>query len=159
TLTPLRSGSVQYEKVRELKRKLLEAAFDYFYKTHFDQQTPRSSEFRKFLMENAEWLADYSLFRVLMEENGGVPTWDRWTPEHRSPRSARTWLLSQPTSKRDELLRKEVFFMYVQWLAFSQWQALKAYGSSQNVYLMGDIPFGVGRYSADAWANRALFDL
>jgi len=24
---------------------------------------------------------------------------------------------------------------------------------------MGDIPFGVGRYSADVWANRAFFDL
>ena len=24
---------------------------------------------------------------------------------------------------------------------------------------MGDIPFGVGRFSADVWANRAIFDL
>ena len=29
----------------------------------------------------------------------------------------------------------------------------------QKVYLMGDIPFGVGRYSADVWANRGIFDL
>jgi len=29
----------------------------------------------------------------------------------------------------------------------------------KKVYLMGDIPFGVGRYSADVWANRDLFDL
>ena len=49
--------------------------------------------------------------------------------------------------------------MYVQWLAFGQWQALKAYGTAQKVYLMGDIPFGVGRFSADVWANRAIFDL
>ena len=24
---------------------------------------------------------------------------------------------------------------------------------------MGDIPFGVGRFSADVWANRDIFDL
>ena len=44
-------------------------------------------------MENADWLSDYALFRVLMEENGSSPTWDRWQPEHRGPRRARTWLL------------------------------------------------------------------
>ncbi len=103
-------------------------------------------QFRSFLMENADWLSDYALFRVLMEENGNLPTWDRWAPEHRSPRSARTWLLSLPEKRRDELMRKQLFFMYVQWLAFGQWQALKAYGTAQKVYLMGDIPFGVGRY-------------
>ena len=72
---------------------------------------------------------------------------------------ARTWLLSLPEKRRDELMRKQLFFMYVQWLAFGQWQALKAYGTAQKVYLMGDIPFGVGRFSADVWANRAIFDL
>src|SRR2546426_2245707 len=30
---------------------------------------------------------------------------------------------------------------------------------SKRVYLMGDIPFGVGRFSADVWANRPLYDL
>src|SRR6185369_6721939 len=51
------------------------------------------------------------------------------------------------------------FFLYVQWLAFSQWQALKAYGALKQVYLMGDIPYGVGRFSADVWANPDIFDL
>jgi len=36
---------------------------------------------------------------------------------------------------------------------------VKAYSESKQVYLMGDIPFGVGRYSADVWANRSIFDL
>ena len=104
-------------------------------------------------------MSDYSLFRVLMEENGNLPAWDRWAPEHRSPPTARTWFLSLPKKRRSELARKQLFFQYVQWLAFSQWQALKAYGTTQKVYLMGDIPFGVGRFSADVWANRSIFDL
>ena len=158
-LDELRKGPVNYPKVKVLKRNLLEAAFQSFLGEHFNNETERGLKFRKFLLENAEWLSDYALFRVLMEENGGVPTWDRWAPEHQSPRTARTWVLAQPEKRRDELMRKQLFFMYVQWLGFSQWQSLKEYGASKKVYLMGDIPFGVGRFSADTWANRGIFDL
>jgi 4-alpha-glucanotransferase len=158
-LAELREGPVNYPKVKALKRRLLEAAFDGFYEKHFVRETERAHEFRSFVRENEDWLADYALFRVLMEENGGLPTWNRWAPEHHSQTSARKWLLALPEQRRDELKRKEYFFMYVQWLAFGQWQALKAYGTAKKVNLMGDIPFGVGRFSADVWANRAMFDL
>jgi 4-alpha-glucanotransferase len=155
----LREGDVNYAKVKALKRKLLEAAFSTFLKRHFNRENQRSAEFRAFMKDNAEWLSDYSLFRVLMEENGNRAAWDKWQQEHQEPRRARTWLLSLPESRREDLARKQLFFMYVQWLAFNQWQALKAYSESRQVYLMGDIPFGVGRYSADVWANRRFFDL
>jgi 4-alpha-glucanotransferase len=158
-LAELRQGLVNYPKVKALKRRLLEAAFEHFYQKHFNLETERALQFRSFLMAHADWLSDYALFRVLMEENGSHPAWDRWAPEHRSPRTARTWLLSLPEARRDDLMHKQLFFMYVQWLAFGQWQALKAYGTAKKVYLMGDIPFGVGRFSADVWANRAIFDL
>ena len=158
-LAELRRGPVQYPAVKALKARLLETAFDHFYKRHFNQNTARAKKFRAFLMGNADWLSDYALFRLLMEENGNLPTWDRWLPEHRGPKRARTWLLSLPEQRRDELMRRQLYFTYVQWLAFSQWQAIKAYGTAKKVYLMGDIPFGVGRYSADVWANRAIFDL
>jgi 4-alpha-glucanotransferase len=158
-LAKLREGPVNYPAVKTLKRKLLEAAFDSFLQRHFNQETERALQFRSFLMENADWLSDYSLFRMLVEENANSPAWDRWAPEHRSARTARTWLLSLPEKRRDALARQQLFFTYVQWLAFSQWQALKAYATTQQVWLMGDIPFGVGRYSADVWANRSIFDL
>jgi 4-alpha-glucanotransferase len=158
-LKDLQQGPVNYAKVKSLKRKLLEAAFATFLQRHFNRETARAAQFRSFLMENADWLSDYALFRVLMEENGGHPGWDRWRPEHQGPRRARTWLLSLPEQRREDLMRKQLFLMYVQWLAFSQWQALKAYGEDRKVYLMGDIPFGVSRHSADVWANRGLFDL
>jgi len=158
-LAEVRAGAVNYPKVKALKRKLLEVAFANFLDEHFNSETKRALQFRAFLMENADWLSDYALFRALMEENGGLPTWDRWPPEHRGPRRARTWLLSLPEERRDALSRQQLFFAYVQWLAFTQWQDVKAYAESRKVYLMGDIPFGVGRYSADVWANRSIFDL
>jgi 4-alpha-glucanotransferase len=155
----LRGGAVNYPKVKALKSELLMAAFEEFLATHFNQSTARADGFRAFLQENADWLSDYALFRVLMQENGGLPTWDRWPMEHQGPRRARTWLLSLPETRRDQLNRKQLFFAYVQWLAFSQWEEIKAYATKKKVYLMGDIPFGVGRYSADVWANRSIFDL
>jgi 4-alpha-glucanotransferase len=158
-LAGLRVGPVNYPKVKALKRALLEAAFGSFIKRQFNADTPRASEFRAFLSDNAEWLPDYTLFRILMEENGGSPAWDKWQLQHQGPRRARTWLLSLPEARREELNHKQLFFAYVQWIAFTQWQAVKAYGTEKNVFLMGDIPFGVGRYSADVWANRGVFDL
>ena len=158
-LAELRTGPVNYPKVKLLKRALLEVAFKSFLKREFEHETPRVQEFRGFMAENADWLSDYALFRMLMEQNGGSPAWDRWAPEHRGPRRARTWLLGLPEARREALNRQQLFFTYVQWIAFAQWQQVKAHGTAKKVYLMGDIPFGVGRYSADVWANRAIFDL
>ena len=158
-LAETRAGAVNYPKVKALKRKLLDVAFANFLAEHFNKESKRANQFRVFLQENADWLSDYALFRVLMEENGGAPAWDRWQMLHQSPRHARTWLLSLPEKRRDALNRKQLFFAYVQWIAFTQWQDVKAYGDALKVYLMGDIPFGVGRYSADVWANRGIFDL
>jgi 4-alpha-glucanotransferase len=151
--------SVNYPVVKELKRELLAAAFEIFLDKHFNRETDRAQEFRQFLKENAEWLSDYALFRVLMEQNNESPVWERWPNEHGGPRRARTWLLSLPEQQRNEMMRRQLFFMYVQWVAFTQWQEVKSYAESKGVYLMGDIPFGVGRSSADVWANRAIFDL
>ncbi|MCX6922318.1 MAG: 4-alpha-glucanotransferase [Verrucomicrobia bacterium] len=158
-LGELRKGSVHYPGVRALKRKLLEAAFENFFQNNFNPLTERARQFQSFQTENQAWLEDYAMFRMLMEENGGTSAWDQWLPAHRTPESARNWLLGLPGQRLGGLKRKQLFFMYVQWLAFGQWQALKAYGTEKEVNLMGDIPFGVGRCSADVWANRALFDL
>lgn len=158
-LADLRRGPVQYNKVKELKSALLWEAFRSFLTRHWSKQTGRAREFRTFLEENADWISDYAMFRVLMEEHGNWPTWDQWPAEHQNPQRAWTWLLALPSKRRTALTDKLLFFAYVQWIAFSQWIDLKAYGTQKKVYLMGDIPFGVGRYSADVWANRGIFDL
>lgn len=158
-LAPLRQGTVNYAEVKKLKRQLLQAAFTGFVRHHFQKGTARAAAFRRFMAENAEWLGSYAFFRVLMEENGERPQWDQWPAEHRDPPRAHTWLLTLPESRREELTRRQLFYAYVQWIAFTQWQDLKSYASRRRVFLMGDIPFGVSRFSADAWANPFLFAL
>jgi 4-alpha-glucanotransferase len=158
-LAELRRGRVHYSKAKALKRVLLQAAFDYFSRRHWRRNTARAAEFQDFLLASGVWLSDYALFRVLMEENGNAAHWEGWPPEHRAPQPAHSWLLSLPKERREALEQRQLFFCYVQWIAFGQWQALKSYAQERHVLLMGDIPFGVGRCSADVWANRDIFDL
>ena len=71
----------------------------------------------------------------------------------------RVWTESlTPGSKRQfrDLLR---FHAYVQWIAYSQWLAVRAHAEQEGVALMGDIPVGVSRHSADVWGNPDIFDL
>ncbi|HEY3862785.1 MAG TPA: 4-alpha-glucanotransferase [Verrucomicrobiae bacterium] len=158
-LAKLRRGPVNYPKVKALKRALLEAAFDHFWKTHWRKKSARAGQLRHFLSQNAGWLEPYALFRVLMEENGGDSDWESWPREHGAPEQARAWLRSLTKTRRESLERRQLFFSYIQWIAFGQWEALKKYAGERNVLLMGDIPFGVGRRGADTWASRAIFDL
>lgn len=154
TLAEIRGGPVKYRKVKPLKKKLLWAAFESFENTAKEQRA-----FQSFQKQNETWLPDYCRFRALMETNGDNPAWETWPAEHQSPSKAKTWLAMQSASKREELLRHERFFAYVQWIAHRQWADVRKRAESRGVALMGDIPFGVSRNSADVWAHRDLFDL
>ena len=158
-LEELRRGPVNYPKAKPLKHALLQCAFDNFLRQHWLTNTDRAAHFRRFIQENAPWLSDYALFRALMEENGNTPDWERWRSQHRTLPDAQMWLLSLPENRREELARRQLFFSYVQWIAFGQWEALKSYAQERHVFLMGDVSFGVGRRSANVWANREIFDL
>jgi 4-alpha-glucanotransferase len=158
-LKELRAGHVKYPQVKSLKRKLLRAAFDSFLAKHWEKKSARAEKFREFLRENGDWISDYAMFRVLMEDYHDWPTWDEWPLDRQNPKKAWTWFLSLPTKQRDEYAERILFCAYVQWIAFDQWTKIKEYGTQKKVYLMGDIPFGVNRYSSDVWGNRAIFDL
>lgn len=155
----LRQGAVQYAKVKPLKRKLLRAAFASFLKKYWNKDTERGQQFRQFLHDNGDWISDYAFFRVLMEDYHDWPTWDEWPADRQNPKRAWSWLLSRPARQRAAYADRILFCAYVQWIAFDQWTKVKEYATRRQVYLMGDIPFGVNRYSSDVWANRAIFDL
>ena len=155
-LAKLRHGGVKYERVKKLKRGLLEKAF-----VHFSAHTSedRQSEFRTFCAGESVWLDDYAFFRALMEENGENEEWDKWPPEEQKIESARAWLHRQSPEKRKQFSEREMFFRYVQWIAHEQWSAVKTCADDHNVALTGDIPFGVSYYSADVFARPSEFRL
>ena len=158
-LSVLRNGNVNYQEVKKVKHALLAAAFASFLEKEIGRTSARAGEFQAFRTENCGWLSDYSLFRVLMEENAGSSSWERWPTQHRSRGAAENWLKALPKNQLEQLSQRRLYFEYVQWIAFQQWRGLKSYAESCGVYLMGDIPFGIGRSSCDVWANPEIFDL
>jgi 4-alpha-glucanotransferase len=144
------SAGVDYERVRGLKRRLLDAAWGVFAAEHLARNTARAKSYAAFVREHAEWLHDLALFRALKDAHGGAPWW-QW-PATLRDRDA-TQLEHAAARLRDEVQR----FQYAQWLAHSQWSAARAALRAKGVALMGDLPFMVGRDSADVWAKREEF--
>jgi 4-alpha-glucanotransferase len=155
-LTTLRRGPVKYERVRTLKRELLEHAFKNF---QLNATAARQSAFEQFCERESSWLKPYAFFRALMELNSESETWDDWKREHRDPQTARPWLAEQPTEMRTQFSGREKFFSYVQWVADEQWRELRKFAEEHRVALMGDVPFGISYYSADVFSERNIFHL
>lgn len=133
---------VNYAKVKKLKRALLEVAF---------QRGGKRKELAAFTKAN-RWLDDYTLYRALLDENGGNDNWESWPKEHQTPAEAHKKFGVR-------LADRCRYYAYVQFVAYEQWRDVRRYADERGVALMGDIPFGVSRTSADVWANRELFDL
>ncbi|MDZ4788707.1 MAG: 4-alpha-glucanotransferase [Blastochloris sp.] len=152
----LRDGSVQYRSVKSLKWSLCEDAFEAFSAGHASQRD--QAVFEQFLLEEKKWIDDYALFRALVELNGH-PAWERWPEGQRSPSLACGWWASLAGSEFEGWSRRVRFYSFVQWLLYRQWAELARYAEWKGVNLMGDMPFGVSRHSADVWAQPEQFDL
>ena len=157
--TELQAGPVQYRAVKALKRKLLEAAYASFSEKAWKRNTAHARKFRQWLKDQSEWIEGYALFRALMDQNNGSEMWDTWSKPQQTLETARAWLAAQKPAIRKGFELKMRFFQYVQWIAFGQWQKLKAYCDSRGVALMGDVPIGVSYYSSDVFSNPTVFDL
>ena len=140
----VRTGPVRYRQVKALKRELLWAAF---------QRGGHRPELKSFAKANP-WLVNYTLYRALLDENNGRDDWESWPTEHQAPAAAELALASNA-----EFQQRRQFYVYVQWVAHEQWQDVRRSADTHGVVLMGDIPFGVSRTSADVWGHRELFDL
>jgi 4-alpha-glucanotransferase len=155
-LASLRHGEVKYRHVKKLKRRLLEKAFANFSGRSGKE---RKLKFLQFCNEEAAWLHDYALFRVLMEENEESAAWTRWPAQHQLIKRARAWVRDLPQDGGAAIKERQNFFCYVQWIAHQQWREIKSYAEGREVALMGDIPFGVSYYSADVFARPDEFAL
>ncbi|HEY9775190.1 MAG TPA: 4-alpha-glucanotransferase [Planktothrix sp.] len=156
-LEELRRGPVKYPRVREVKIQLLWSAFNAFEKNDTANDTDLSSQWQKFEQENKRWLEPYTLFRTLMDHHNGSSVWTQWEENVQNYGDALKTVKAAPNAK--EIERSRRFWSYVQWLGFKQWKNVKHHAETRSVKLMGDLPFAVGRYSADVWSERKLFDL
>ncbi|HEY5892601.1 MAG TPA: 4-alpha-glucanotransferase [Chthoniobacterales bacterium] len=157
-LEALREGGVDYANVKSLKHRLLAKAFTHFLEKERKSPSSRGKEFVRFREIESEWLSPYAIFRVLMERNH-TEQWNCWPAEHSTPESAAEWLKAQPAKVQKEFETRVTYFKYVQWIAFSQWRAVKLHAESRGVALMGDVPFGVSYFSSDVYSDRESFVL
>ncbi|MFM7374095.1 MAG: 4-alpha-glucanotransferase, partial [Chthoniobacterales bacterium] len=158
-IAALRAGKVNYRGVRALKRELLEAAWKKFKSSQLKEKTKRAKEFSAWNKENKTWLEPYTLFRALVRIHGENENTDLWPKKQRTYAAAKKWLTSASPADKRKVRGLRDFFAYVQWIAYSQWSQLKAYGDERNVALVGDVPVGVSIFSADVFAQPEIFDL
>ena len=138
--------SVDYGKIYKNRFDVLKKAADIGIKRD-------SKELEQFVSSNGSWLPDYALFMALKRHFEMKP-WFDWDDEDIR--------LHKPESvkKYTELLHDDVvFFEYIQFLFFSQWNALHDYARKKGIKIIGDLPIYVAMDSADVWANPECFML
>ncbi len=114
----------------------------------YGRDDPRFAHFR---MEHRCWLDDYALFSAISESRG--TTWSDWPDplRDREPDAIDDERRKLGTSLEEE--------QYIQYLAFSQWDALHAFARDHCVSIIGDLPLYPAYESADVWSHKELFRL
>jgi 4-alpha-glucanotransferase len=111
------------------------------------------SALRRFVERNdAFWLHDYALFRVIKSQYDEQP-WPEWPPEY-AHRDA-VALRDLESSSEEQVNSIKI----IQFLFERQWRRLKRHAHEQGVSLFGDMPIYISLDSSDAWANRELLQV
>jgi 4-alpha-glucanotransferase len=140
--------TVEFDRVKEFKTKLLRQSLQYF---NENARPDQRAALRIFERDNA-WLHDWALYVAIKHQQGGRG-WSAW-PHGLAVRDRDA--LAQVAR---DLAEEIQFRKYVQWLFFSQWAAVREAAKARGIDIMGDIPIYVAWDSADVWANRELFQL
>ncbi len=149
-LTTLPRRHVDYGALIPIKQRLLKLAASRFEQAVGDDIL---DDFQGFIGRNdAPWLHDYALFRILKTRHGERP-WPEWQAEfvHRDPAA-----LARVEEQEAEAIQATKIIQYV---FFRQWWKLRDYAHSKGVILFGDMPICIALDSADAWANRDMLRL
>ncbi|MEE0766846.1 MAG: 4-alpha-glucanotransferase, partial [Christensenellales bacterium] len=132
-------GPVDYGRLYQQRFPLLRKAFARGRERDLEAQAA-------FGAAQGAWLEDYALFMALKYHYGMGP-FSQW------PEAVR---LRQPEAlaQLKQVCREDVaFYRYLQYLFYTQWDALRSYAKGKGVKLMGDLPIYVSMDSADVWAN------
>lgn len=134
---------VDYEYLYKTRWTILRTA----YKNAYSKVADNVDAFAKM----NKWLPDYALFCALKDKFEGQ-AWLQW------PDNAIRLRQRNAVFKYKALLEDDIqFYMFVQYLFFKQWFALKAYANKNGIIIFGDMPIYVAMDSADAWTVPKAF--
>ncbi|MDD5556951.1 MAG: 4-alpha-glucanotransferase [bacterium] len=141
------AGRLDYDAVMAVKMRLAREVFRARRRAFLS-----SPAFRAFLDENGFWLRPYAAFRLLRDRYG-TGDFLRW-PDHRAPSEEEILALTDPAAPHfDEI----AFHYFLQFHLHRQLRDAARYAARRGVVLKADIPIGVSRRSACAWAHPGLF--
>lgn len=141
---------VDYAAVRPLKMRVLEAAFRNFVEREWRKDTARAKQLRAFAAREELWEDDLALYVAIRQESNDHG-WKFW------PLAERTRDPATLAEARARLEHSVLFHKYLQWQLFEQWAEARDAMRRDGVMLFGDLPFVVGRESADVWSHSRLF--
>ncbi len=136
---------VDYGKIYENRFAVLRLAFERGAERY-------AEEIAAFRQENAGWLENYALFMAI-KRSENMCAWTEW------PEALRLRQEEALESARQELREDVDFFVFVQFLFFRQWDALRAYAKEKGIRFIGDVPIYVALDSADVWSEPHFFQL
>ena len=113
-----------------------------------------AAEIAAFRAENSRWLEDYALF-MACKRHFGMKAWTEWPDEALRLRKTPEVL----EQYRKQLQEDVELFVYIQFLFFQQWTALRDYLHRLDIQVIGDLPIYVPMDSADVWAEPQFFQL
>ena len=137
---------VDYGKIYESRFTVLRKAF----KRGAEKLAEEIAAFRE---ENVRWIENYALY-MAVKAHFDMKSWTEWPDEdirlHKS----------EAVEKYGELLKEDVdFYVFMQYLFYKQWDALREYAHENGVEFIGDIPIYVALDSADVWSEPQFFQL
>lgn len=146
---------IDYEKIALLKEKILRKAFGIFRQIHYETNTIRGREFRKFVAAEAGALESFSLFMALRNymKKKKLFAWQEWPGEYHD-------ISGQAVEKFRKKHASEILFhKYVQWLLNGQLQEIagnvKKLGMGIGLY--NDLAVGSVGGGSDVWSYQEVF--
>ena len=136
---------VDYEKVNAEKLKYLRKVYE---KT--GAEILSSHECKRFTEEN-KWLLPYAVYCCLRDEKG-TSDFSQWG-------DYATYSQRKAEGYAKQHQAEVGFWYFVQYELDLQLKEAVAYAHKKGVILKGDLPIGVSRLSADAWADPDLFNM
>lgn len=131
------SSPIDFEECSYAMTEILKRAFTRF---------KNKSEFEDFIDENNSWLDDYALFMAL-KQYFKKPQWTLWDVDIRYRKK------DSIMQYRSQLSYQILFWKFVQFIFFKQFNMLKEYAKENNITIIGEIPFYMSMNSVDVWCN------
>ena len=135
-------GNIDYSKLYERRYNLLRLAYARF--------NIKDKDFTAFV--DSKDFDDYALFMSLKSRYGG--SFDTLPDAYKYREK-----IAMLEFRRSVLKSDFLFWQFVQFIYFQQWQKLKEYVNGLGIKIIGDIPLYVAYDSADVWAHPELFKL